>query len=55
MISLTTSRREMEMATKQAVKAVRFGSEPRFFETEAEAIRFCLRRGDANELWRLER
>lgn len=44
------------MATKQAIKAVRGSTgEVRHFETEAEALRFCLRRGDNNELWRIER
>lgn len=44
------------MTTKQAVKTVRGATgETRFFETEAEARRFCMKRGDVNELWRVVR
>jgi len=44
------------MATHQQIKAVRGSTgEVRHFETEAEAVRFCLRRGNYNELWRIER
>ena len=43
------------MATKQAIKAVRTSTnEVRSFETKAEALRFCLRRGDDNQLWKIE-
>lgn len=43
------------MATHQQIKAVRGSTgEVRFFETQAEAVRFCMRRGDCNELWRIE-
>ncbi len=38
------------------IKAIRGATgEVCYFETEAEAIRFCLRRGDVNELWRVVR
>lgn len=43
------------MAATQAIKVSRWTGEVRYFETEAEAVRFCLRRGDVNELWRIER
>lgn len=43
------------MATTQAIKAIRGSTgEVRHFETRAEALRFCLRRGNVNELWRIE-
>jgi hypothetical protein len=47
--------RETDMNPRQQIIAVRGSTgEVRFFETHAEAIRFCLRRGDVNELWRIE-
>ncbi len=43
------------MATNQPIKAVRASTnEVRHFETKAEALRFCLRRGDDNQLWKIE-
>lgn len=43
------------MATQNPIKAVRGSTgEVRNFETKAEALRFCLRRGDDNQLWRIE-
>lgn len=44
------------MATSKPIQAIRGATgEVRLFETAAEALRFCLRRGDVNELWRIER
>jgi hypothetical protein len=44
------------MTTSKAIKTVRGATgETRFFETEAEAMRWIMRRGDLNELWRIER
>jgi hypothetical protein len=47
---------ETDMTTSKAIKTVRGATgETRFFETEAEAMRWIMRRGDLNELWRIER
>jgi hypothetical protein len=44
------------MATKNPIKVVRGSTgDVQFFETEAEAMRFIMRRGDASELWRIVR
>lgn len=41
---------------KNAIKVERGATgEVRFFETVDEARRFCMKRGDHNELWRIER
>jgi hypothetical protein len=46
--------RGMKMRTRQAVTVVRGATgEARHFETMAEAMRFIMRRGDLNELWRI--
>lgn len=43
------------MATTNPITVIRHATgERRCFETKAEALRFCLRRGDANELWQIE-
>lgn len=43
------------MATSNPITVTRHTTgERRSFETKAEALRFCLRRGDVSELWRIE-
>lgn len=43
------------MATNNPIKVTRWTGEARFFETEAEAVRFIAREGDQSRLWKIER
>ena len=47
---------DRQMTSQQQIKVERGATgEVRFFDSVEEARRFCMRRGDHNELWRIER